>query len=209
MAGDDSRLFASIVGRVATGFDDSDLVRLVTESFLQTTTVAGLAAYNAVNTRIDLTDLLPRVNVPTLVIHEAPFPFGSYELCREVAAGIPGARFVIVSENSIAGRVHDANVTAINGFLRSTATGAHLSDGPTTFPTTTDRLTARELQVLRLVAAGSTNKEIASALCWRCPRWKKHLVNLLDDWRPRPRRRHRVRAPSRPRPARIDVPVVC
>jgi len=41
---------------------------------------------------------------------------------------------------------------------------AHLSDGPTTLPTTTDRLTARELQVWRPVAAGSTNEEIAGAL---------------------------------------------
>jgi hypothetical protein len=81
--------------------------------------VAVLAAYNAANARIDVTDLLPRVQVPTLVIHEAPFPFGSYELCREVAAGIPGARFVIVTENSLAGRGHDANVTAINGFPKN------------------------------------------------------------------------------------------
>ena len=178
MAGDDSKLFASIIGSVATGFADSDLVRLLTESFLQTTTVAGLAAYNAANARIDLTDLLPRVQVPTLVIHESPFPFGSYELCREVAAAIPGARFVIVSENSLAGRVHDANVSAINGFLRSTAAGSHVSDEPTTPPPTTHRLTARELQVLRLVAAGSTNKEIASAMGVAVSTLERHLVNL-------------------------------
>jgi DNA-binding NarL/FixJ family response regulator len=87
---------------------------------------------------------------------------------------------VIVSENSIAGRVHDASVTAINGFLRSTAAGAHLSDESTTRPTTTDRLTARELQVLRRVAAGSTNKEIASALGVAVSTLERHLVNLYS-----------------------------
>ena len=178
MADDDSKLFASIIGSVATGFEDSDLVRLLTDQFQQTTTVAGLAAYNAANARIDLTDLLPRVNVPTLVIHEAPFPFGSYELCREVATGIPGAQFVIVTENSIAGRVHDANVSAINGFLRSTAAGSHVSDGPSTLSTTSVRLTARELQVLRLVAVGSTNKEIASALGVALSTLERHVANL-------------------------------
>jgi pimeloyl-ACP methyl ester carboxylesterase/DNA-binding CsgD family transcriptional regulator len=178
MADDDSKLFVSIIGSVATGFEDSDLVRLLTESFLQSTTVAGLAAYNAANARIDVTDLLPRVQVPTLVIHEPPFPFGSYELCREVAAGIAGARFVIVTENSLAGRVHDANVTAINGFLRSTAARSHVSDGPTTLPPAADRLTARELQVLRLVASGSKNKEIASALGVAVSTLERHLVNL-------------------------------
>jgi pimeloyl-ACP methyl ester carboxylesterase/DNA-binding CsgD family transcriptional regulator len=178
MAVDDSKLFANIIGSVATGFEDSDLVRLLTDQFVQTTTVAGLAAYNAATARIDLTDLLPHVKVPTLVIHEQPFPFGSYELCREVAAGIPGARFVIVSENSIAGRLHDASVTAINGFLRSTAAGADLTVGPTTRPTTTDRLTTRELQVLRLVAAGSTNKEIASSLGVAVSTLERHVANL-------------------------------
>jgi pimeloyl-ACP methyl ester carboxylesterase/DNA-binding CsgD family transcriptional regulator len=178
MAYDDSKLFASIIGSVATGFEDSDLVRLLTDQFMQTTTVAGLAAYNAANARIDLTDLLPRVKVPTLVIHEAPFPFGSYELCREVAAGIPGAQFVIVTENSIAGRMHDANVTAINGFLRSTAAGSRVSDGPSTLSTTSVRLTGRELQVLRLVAAGSTNKEIASALGVALSTLERHVANL-------------------------------
>jgi len=190
------------MGSVATAFQDSDLVRLHTESFLQSTTAAGLAAYNAANARIDLTDLLPRVKVPTLVIHEPPFPFGSYELCREVAAGIPGARFVIVADNSLAGRVHDANVTAINEFLRSTA-GTHVPDGPTTLPSTTHRLTARELQVLRLVAAGSTNKEIASALGVAVSTLERHLVNLYSKIGARGRAdaiayalRHRLDTPS-------------
>jgi DNA-binding NarL/FixJ family response regulator len=118
------------------------------------------------------------VKVPTLVIHESPFPFGSYELCREVAAGIPGAQFVVVADNSVAGRAHDANVTAINRFLHSTAAGSHVSVGTTTLSSPSDRLTARELQVLRLVAAGSTNKEIASALGVAVSTLERHLVNL-------------------------------
>jgi pimeloyl-ACP methyl ester carboxylesterase/DNA-binding CsgD family transcriptional regulator len=178
MADDDSKLFISIIGSVATRFADSELVRLLAEEFEQTTSVAGLAAYNAANAQIDIVHLLPHVKVPALVIHEAPFPFVSYELCREVAAGIPGARFVVVTENSICGRVHDANVTAIHGFLRSTATGSLVSDGPTTPLPTTERLTARELQVLRLVAAGSTNKDIASALGVAVSTLERHLVNL-------------------------------
>ena len=178
MAHDDSKLFASIIGSVATGFEDPDLVRLLGEQFLQTTTVAGLAAYNAATARIDITDLLPHIQVPTLVIHESAFPFGSYELCREVAAGIPGARFVVVTENSIAGRVHDENVTVISGFLRSTAAASQVSDEPATLPTTRVRLTSRELQVLRLVAAGSTNKEIASALGVAVSTLERHVANL-------------------------------
>ena len=43
---------------------------------------------------IDVSELLPRVTVPTLVLHcrnEAVVPF---EEGRRIAAGIPGARFV-------------------------------------------------------------------------------------------------------------------
>src|SRR4030095_6123130 len=63
---------------------------------LQRITVSGEVAariYEA-NGETDVTALLPRVSVPTLVLHtrdEARIPF---EAGRRMAAGIPGARFV-------------------------------------------------------------------------------------------------------------------
>ena len=57
--------------------------------------------------------------------HEPGFQFGSFELCQEVAAGIRSAEFVIIDENSIAGRQHDETVTVLDRFLRGgTRTGA-------------------------------------------------------------------------------------
>jgi ATP/maltotriose-dependent transcriptional regulator MalT len=44
-----------------------------------------------------------------------------------------------------------------------------------TFP---DRLTAREVEVLRLVADGRTNKEIASALVLSVPTVQRHIANI-------------------------------
>jgi DNA-binding NarL/FixJ family response regulator len=41
-------------------------------------------------------------------------------------------------------------------------------------------LTARELQVLRLVAAGDTNKAIASKLCLSEKTIDRHLSNIFD-----------------------------
>ena len=60
----------------------------------QTTSPACAARYFRVTNDIDIRDLLPRVRVPTLVLHlrdDAAIPFA---LGQEVAAGIPGARFV-------------------------------------------------------------------------------------------------------------------
>ena len=119
------KAFANILGSVASAFKDPDFVQKGTEAFLKNTSPSGLFAFNAATERIDITDLLPRVMAPTLVIHEPAFPFGSFELCQEVAAGIPGAEFLIVTDNSIAGRVHDENVAAIDRFLRAgRATGS-------------------------------------------------------------------------------------
>jgi pimeloyl-ACP methyl ester carboxylesterase len=54
---------------------------------------------NAVRTRlamdnIDVTDLLPQVRVPTLVLHCRDDAAAPFEEGRRMAAGIPGARFV-------------------------------------------------------------------------------------------------------------------
>ena len=61
--------------------------RFLRHAFLQNTSPSGFAAFNRATACIDVTLLLPQVTVPTMVIHEPAFPFGSFELCQEVAAG--------------------------------------------------------------------------------------------------------------------------
>ncbi len=46
---------------------------------------------------IDVTALLPKVSVPTLVMHARDDARVPYELGRRMAAGIPGARFVTLT----------------------------------------------------------------------------------------------------------------
>ena len=157
----------NILQSVATDFQDAELARL--GSSLRTTSLDGLGAYNMANGRIDITELLPRVTVPTLVIHEPAFPFGSLQLCQEVAAGIRGAEFLIVSDQSIAGRIHDETVAGIDRFLRGGIT-ADIPNG----------LTAREVEILRKVAEGSTNKEIASEFGLAVSTVERHLVNVYS-----------------------------
>ena len=114
------------------------------------------------------------------MIHEPAFPFGSYELCQEVATAIPGAEFLIVNEQSIAGRAHDETVAGIDRFLRGNTTSkaslpATKGSGGVSAP---NGLTAREAQILRKVAEGSTNKEIASDFDLAVSTVERHLVNL-------------------------------
>ena len=71
-----------------------EAVRGFTEFQRNAASAESVAALLSALVRIDVTDLLPRVNVPTLVIHrrnESAIPF---ESGRELAALIPGARFL-------------------------------------------------------------------------------------------------------------------
>ena len=175
-----SRVFSNIIVSVATQVEDAELAKLGADALHQSTSPSGYAAFNAATARIDITDFLSRVAVPTLVTHEPAFPFGSLELSQEVAAGIRGATFVIVANNSIAGRDHDENVALIDRFLR---------DGTAVAPSHTSNhrvglreagLTDREVQVLQQVASGSTNKEIADSLGVAVSTVERHLVNLYS-----------------------------
>jgi len=169
------RLFANILGSVASGFKDPDFVRTGTEFFLRTTSPAALSAFNAANAGIDITNLLPRVAAPTLVTHEPGFQFGSFELCQEVAAGIRLAEFVMIGEDSIAGRQHEETLAVLDSFLRG---GTGTGSAPPEPATDADGLTPREVQVLRHIAAGATNKEIAGTLSLAVSTVERHLVNL-------------------------------
>jgi pimeloyl-ACP methyl ester carboxylesterase/DNA-binding CsgD family transcriptional regulator len=172
------KLFANIQGSIARGFEDQESVRLGTEAFLRTTSPAGFAAFNRATISIDVRSLLPQVIAPTLVVYEPAFKFGSLELCQEVAAGIPNAQFVTVHDNSIGGFVHDGHVAAIDQFLRAGIVTARAPQTPSPSMVPSNGLTPREVEVLRRVAAGSTNKEIAADLNIAVPTVERHLVNL-------------------------------
>ena len=60
----------------------------------RTTSPACAARYFRTTNEIDVRALLPKVKVPTLVLHLRDDAVHAFEYGREVAAGIPGARFV-------------------------------------------------------------------------------------------------------------------
>lgn len=175
-------VFTNVLGNVASSFEDMQSGNQMADSMRQGTTPAGLAEFYRTTACIDLKNLLSEVTVPTFVIHEPGFKFGSLDLCQEVAKNLRDARFVEVRENSIAGTIHDGHASAIDRFLRSSATGEQrdaASLAPHAPPTVTGSpLTGREIQVLTRVASGLRNKEIAAELEVAVSTVERHLVNL-------------------------------
>ncbi len=169
-------VFTTVLANLATGFENPERSRQLAASMRAATTPEGLAEYYRTSAEIDLGSLLPQVAVPTLVMHFPAFPFGSLDLCQQVAKGIAGAEFIVIEERSLAGAAHDEHFRALEGFLRGgTATGPRQSRAPAP---TGEPLTEREIDVLRRLAAGLTNKEIATALCIAVPTVERHLANL-------------------------------
>lgn len=121
----------------------------------------------------DLAEYLPRLALPTLVIHEPSFPYGSLELCREVAVRIRDAQFAIVDGRLIAGEVRgyvDAIAHFLGSYVFRGGEGRHLRGQDAA-------LTPRELDV-RLIAAGRTNREIAVSLVLSERTIARHITNI-------------------------------
>jgi class 3 adenylate cyclase len=73
---------------------DGDSIRYFNELQRVSTSARNAAAFWAEIARLDVRDLLPRVKAPTLVIHRRGDAIVSFEQGRELAALIPGARFL-------------------------------------------------------------------------------------------------------------------
>jgi DNA-binding CsgD family transcriptional regulator/pimeloyl-ACP methyl ester carboxylesterase len=109
--------------------------------------------------RTEVDDILPEIEVPTLVLHRRGSRAVRFELGRELAALIPGAQLVPLEGRMqpIYFEEEDVAADAILSFLRARAGGrGQVSAG--------GRLTDRELQVVALIAEGLTNAGIARIL---------------------------------------------
>ena len=126
----------------------------------------------------DVTDLLPEVEVPTLVLHSRGNRMAPFEQGRLMASTIPNAHFVALdSDNSLLLASEPAwprwleEVTRFLAADRSSASLRATSAGQA------EELSEREVELLHLVAEGLTNDEIAERLTLSARTVERHLSN--------------------------------
>jgi len=136
----------------------------------QSASPPGLAAAFKAIRHIDVRELLPRLQVPTLVMTRAQSAVLTPEMAKELASQIPNAELAIMEGDSRAPFEGDvaATLKRIEEFLDSTPALGRYPDG----------LTPREVEVLCLVAAGRSNREIASELVLSERTVARHVTNI-------------------------------
>jgi pimeloyl-ACP methyl ester carboxylesterase/DNA-binding CsgD family transcriptional regulator len=115
-----------------------------------------------------------QVTAPTLVIHSRDDRVVPFRHGRELAAAVRGARLHEIGgqHNFLSDPFRDDVVMAMQSFL---AESAAVEAAPEPLP----ELTVRELEVLRLIAAGRTNLQIASELAISRGTVARHVSNIL------------------------------
>jgi pimeloyl-ACP methyl ester carboxylesterase/DNA-binding CsgD family transcriptional regulator len=140
--------------------------------FRSTSSGEAAAAFLELDFATDLRATLPEVSARSLVLHRSGDRAVPIELGRELASLLPNARFAPLSGDSHFPWVGDAREIhrALAGFLGGTDSETADDDSP---------LTVRETEVLRLVATGLSNREIASSLVLSEHTVHRHIANIL------------------------------
>lgn len=156
----------SIAAVAARGSDPDDVERFA-ELFMMAASPATLVALQDAALNEDVTPLLSKIRVPTLVLHRRNDALVSSDEAVKLAGRIPGARLELVE-----GEAH----------IHSLGDSRSLAERICAFTAGSDRsgaaqLSSREAEVLELVAGGQTNVEVAERLVLSVRTVERHLLN--------------------------------
>jgi DNA-binding CsgD family transcriptional regulator len=192
----DWELMTDTCVQLALGWAESDVSRNAAQHLRESVTMEVARAALAATDAFDVTALLPRVQQPTLVLHRRDIQWLPMGVARSMASQIPNARLSLLHGESTAPYLGDSEAAAkeIEEFVDageyttqvqwgagvsavpSAGVGAELERSP--FVAYPDGLSEREVQVLRLVARGRTNNEIAAELVLSVRTVERHIGNL-------------------------------
>ncbi len=137
-------------------------------------TQADWLAYVRIAQLVNLEADLARLTTPTLVLHPRDYIL-SLDTSMSVAVAIPNARLVVIDGSNTLGD-HVPGLSAIDAFLASLPVPKSAPFAKSNRP---DGLSAREVEVLRLIARGQSNPQIAQALLISVNTVQNHVSSIL------------------------------
>jgi DNA-binding NarL/FixJ family response regulator len=175
---------------LALGWPAGEVGRHAAQRLRESVTPKAARAALAAMGTFDVTELLPRLKAPTLVLHRGDIPWLPVNIARELASRIPDARLMILEGESTAPYLDDTEATAsaIDEFLgeveegrtaqREAGAPASKQDGSGSARGHSHGLTEREVEVLRRLAGGQTNGEISEELFVSVRTVERHVANI-------------------------------
>lgn len=127
----------------------------------------------------DVRHLLPEIGVPALILHSRHDQMAEFDKSVEMAAGLPDSRFVpLESENHIVLEGEPAWEVFRRELRAFHPTAGVARQHPSVQGDAVDALSAREVEVLALAAAGHDNDAIATELFLSVRTVERHLQNV-------------------------------
>jgi class 3 adenylate cyclase/pimeloyl-ACP methyl ester carboxylesterase len=115
----DWSIYTEAISHVALGWEAGEPVRRFAALMRQCVSEEAAGVMFDTVATMDVSDLLPLIKCPTLIMHRRQVAFPSAELSRKLASRIPNARFSMLEGNSLAAFLGDWQATAkvVNDFL--------------------------------------------------------------------------------------------
>jgi len=112
-------LFTNTSARFAFGWADAASAGRFAAFLRDSVTPDAAKAFYQALEDFDVTDLLPRVTSPTLVIHHRQVPYPGLDVSKDLAAELPNARLVVLEGSWLTAYLgdHETVATAIDEFL--------------------------------------------------------------------------------------------
>ena len=115
----DWETYTETAAHVAFGWSEVEAARKAAASYRESMTQGAMQAFMLAMREVDVTDLLPRVRSPTLVLHRRQVAWPQLDLARDLASRLPGARLALLEGTSPAHDLGDVKgvLHAIDEFL--------------------------------------------------------------------------------------------
>jgi DNA-binding CsgD family transcriptional regulator/pimeloyl-ACP methyl ester carboxylesterase len=157
---------------LAAPMDTEETQRMLNrvEGLKARTTAADYLTMIGIFAASDLTELLPTIETPTLVLHATGQNLVEQEESARLAALLHNGRLAALGGPEFFGNP-DQTLAAIESLLAESASSDSAA-GPA------HTLSAREVEVLRLLAAGNSNQQIADELVISLNTVNRHVSNI-------------------------------